>query len=121
MSVEEFIEVCKQIEVICEHYFIAKSQANFLEELKPDLKENEVLILFIFTENYSFVVQDVVQGYHWKNSEATLHLFVAYYLNSNTLVSIFFCVISGKMKHDTTVVHIFMSVFFPKSNKFCQI
>ena len=25
MSVEEFIEVCRQIELICEHHFIAKS------------------------------------------------------------------------------------------------
>ena len=64
MPVEEFIkEVCRQIELICEH-FIARLQANFLKELKSDLKENEVLILLDFADSYSFVVQDAVQGYH---------------------------------------------------------
>ena len=37
--VEEFIEeVCRQIELICEHHFIAKSHANFLKQLKSDFK-----------------------------------------------------------------------------------
>ena len=67
MSVEEFIEVCRQIELICEHHFIAKSQANFLKELKSDLKENEVLLPLVFAENYSFVVHNAVQEYHWNN------------------------------------------------------
>ena len=65
MPVEEFIkEVCRQIELICEHHFIARLQANFLKELKSYLKENEVLILLDFADSYSFVVQDAVQGYH---------------------------------------------------------
>ena len=52
ISVEEFIEeVCRQIDLIREHHFTAKLQANFLKELKSDLKEN-----------CSFVVQDAVQG-----------------------------------------------------------
>ena len=67
MSVEEFIEVCRQIELTCEHHFIAKSQANFLKELKSDLKENEVLLPLVFAENYSFVVHNAVQEYHWNN------------------------------------------------------
>ena len=67
MSVEEFIEVCRQIELICEHHFNAKSQANFLKELKSDLKENEVLLPLVFAENYSFVVHNAVQEYHWNN------------------------------------------------------
>ena len=91
ISAEEFIgEICRQTEVIRKHHFIAKSQPNFLKELKSGLKENEVLILLDFAEKYSFAVQDTVQGYHWNNSEAILHHFVAYYLNCNTLVSKFF-------------------------------
>ena len=118
MSAEEFIvEICRQIEVIRKHHFIAKSQANFLQELKSGLKENEVLILLDFAEKYSFAVQDAVQGYHWNNSQATLHHFVAYHLNCNTLVSKIFCVISDEMKHDTTAVHKFMSVILPQTKR----
>ena len=53
-------------------------------------------------------------GYHWNNSQAILHPFVAYYLNGNTLVSKTFCVISDEMRHDTIAVHKFMSVSLPQ-------
>jgi hypothetical protein len=32
-----------------------------------------------FAENYSFIVKDAAQGFHWENSQATLHPFLAYY------------------------------------------
>ena len=37
--------------------------------------------LQIFRKNYSFVLQDAAQGFHWNNSQATLHPFIAYYLH----------------------------------------
>ena len=55
-----------------------------------------------------------MQWYHWNNSQATLHPFIAHYLNSNTLVSKFFCVISDEMKHYNTAVHEFMSIILPQ-------
>ena len=65
-------------------------------------------------QKISFVVQDAVQEYHWNNNQATLHPFVTYYLNSNTLVPKIFCVISdNRMKHNTTSVHKFMTVILP--------
>ena len=30
------------------------------------------------SENYSFVLQDAAQGYHWNNAQGTLHPLVAY-------------------------------------------
>ena len=38
---------------------------------KENLKRNEALVILDFAENYSFVVQDAVQGFHWNNSHAT--------------------------------------------------
>ena len=35
--------------------------------------------LLYFAENYSFIVQDAVQGHHWNNSQATLHPFAVYF------------------------------------------
>ena len=55
MSVEEFTEeVCRQIELVHEHHFIAKSQANFLKELitclikprPPTAKKNFLQVFF---------------------------------------------------------------------------
>ena len=67
------------LQLFAAHHFITKPQGNFLKDLKEELKENELKILLDFTENYSFIVQNAVQGYHWNNSQATLHLIIAYY------------------------------------------
>ena len=33
-----------------------------------------------FAENFTFVMQDEVQLYHWNNAQATIHPFVWYWL-----------------------------------------
>ena len=38
-----------------------------------------------FSENYSFVLQDAAKSFHWNNSQATIHPFVAYYMKSGEL------------------------------------
>ena len=40
-------------------------------DLKEELKENELIILLDFAENYTFIVQDDVQAYHWNNSDTS--------------------------------------------------
>ena len=39
----------------------------------------ECIIFLYFAENLSYIVQDLVQGFHWTNSQATLHPFVLYF------------------------------------------
>ena len=61
----------------------------FLDELseltaKNALKFDGCAIVLDFAENYSFVVQDDVQGFHWNNSQVTLHPFVIYFKNLAT-------------------------------------
>ena len=61
-----------------------------------------------FSENYSFVAQDAVQGFYWENSQATLHFFVVYYKLNDVLQNKCYCVISDCMHHDTISVHVFL-------------
>ena len=114
-TIEEFI--VKIVDDVCEvypHHFIAKAQANHLKMAKENLSENELIILLDFTENYSFVVQDAVQGFHWENSQATLHPFVAYFRSSNgDLKHTSICFISDSLKHDQTAVHCFVAKVIP--------
>ena len=71
-----------------------------------------------FAENYSFVVQDAVQGYYWNNSQATLHPLVAYYRKEDgSLGTISFCVVSDCLKHDATAVYAFISVIIAHLKK----
>lgn len=62
-----------------------------------------------FAENYSFILQDEIQGYHWNNGQATIHPFVIYFKKSGTQLAehITFVIISDCLQHDTTSVHLF--------------
>ena len=51
-------------------------------------------------------MQDAAQGFHWDNSQATLHPFVAYY-QKDVLHHTTMCVISDCLKHDIITVHRF--------------
>ena len=35
-----------------------------------------------FAENFTFVMQDEVQLYHWNNGQTTIHPFVCYWLEN---------------------------------------
>ena len=52
---------------LTEHHFIAKSQNQYLKDLKALLKPNECIIILDFADNFSFVVQDTAQAFHWNN------------------------------------------------------
>ena len=56
-----------------------------MKDLKEKFKENELIILLNFAENYSFIMQNDVQGYHRNNSQATLHPIIVYYIESGIL------------------------------------
>jgi len=78
---------CEKLEVLCPHAFIAAQQASFYRDYKSTLASREMLVTVDFSENYSFVLQDAAQGYHWNNSQATIHPFVAYYKDENEKLS----------------------------------
>ena len=69
-------------------------------------------ILLDFAESYSFIVQDAIQGYHWNNSQATLHAIVVYNKKSGILCSKTYCLISDCLNHNTNAVHKFISAVF---------
>ena len=93
------------------HSFIATEQASFYAARKATLKTGEFLVTADFSENYSFVLQDAAQGFHWNNSQATLHPFVAYYLDTEEVRHLSCVVISDCLHHDTVAVHLFQKSF----------
>lgn len=110
MTVEEFVtEIVSKIDKLTVHEYISKHQSRYLTELKSVLSPNECIVLLDFAENYSFIVQDAAQGYHWENTQATLHPFVVYYREDMELKCTSFCCISNHMKHDTVAVYVFQS------------
>ena len=59
-----------------------------------------------FAENFSFIVQDEIQGYHWNNQQCRLHPIVLHYRkeNESDLVPTSICFISDDLKHDVKFV-----------------
>ena len=111
-TIEEYINLLSEkVFELCEHRFISKAQSNFLKYKKETVSQNEALILLDFAENYSFIIQDAVQGFQWENSQATLHPFVVYNRNTNrNRESQSLCVVSDRRKHNQSAVHSFLVV-----------
>lgn len=109
-DVEKFIrKFISNLEKLIPHHFISKEQSKFLKEKKESLEDDELLIQCDFAENYSFIVQNSVQGYHWNNAQATIHPFVIYYkdAHSTSVKHATFIIISNCMAHDSIAVHLF--------------
>ena len=102
----DFIELLiNKIDILTTHSYIAKSQAGYLKKLKNDLKENEVIVLGDIAENYGFIVQDEIQGFHWNTSQCTLHPVVVYYKQNGNLQNHSLRYISDDLNHDVDFVY----------------
>lgn len=101
------------------HFFIAKQQASFYKNIKENLQNDEALIICDFAENYAFVIQNSITGFHWNNDQATIFPIVFYLKKKNdqnasepqkieheTLV-----IISDCKKHDAVAVYVFLKAF----------
>jgi len=109
----EFLEsLSKKIASLVRHHFLAQKQAQYFKELKENLElETEAVVVGDFAENYSFIVQDAAQGFHWENSQCTVHPFVVYFKDhsSQKLCHNSFCFLSDSTNHNTVMVHTFIS------------
>ena len=106
-TVQDFIEILvTQLSKSTTHSFITKSQANSLKQLKVNLQVNKIIVLGDFAENYSFVVQNEIQGKHWNNSQCSLHPIVIYFKSDDELKSHSICFISDDLNHDVNFLHV---------------
>ncbi|CAH0546678.1 unnamed protein product [Brassicogethes aeneus] len=108
--IDEFLdEFTQDLLKLKTHSFISNMQKEFYNETKTNLKFGEALITCDFAENYSFVLQDEVQSYHWTTSQATLHPFVIYYRNEEgELKHLNYVFISDCLIHNTIAFHLFL-------------
>lgn len=95
------------------HSFIANMQKEKYNYIKNNLKSGEALITCDFAENYSFVMQDEVQAYHWNNSQATLHPFAIYFKSDDNIQNLNYVCISESLTHNTVAFHLFLSKLMP--------
>lgn len=91
------------------HDFVSTQQSQYFRNSKDSLKEGEFIVTLDFSENYAFVVQEAVQGFHWNNNQATVHPFVIYYQGQETkkVEHISYVGVSDCLEHDTVAVYMF--------------
>ncbi|GBN27143.1 hypothetical protein AVEN_172052-1 [Araneus ventricosus] len=107
-SADEFVDIfCRDLNVLLRHYFLAKQQSAFMANTKENLSESEVVVVCDFSENYSFVLLDEAQSYHWNSSQATVHLFVVFFTEENTLQHYSSIIISECLEHNNIAIHLF--------------
>ena len=107
-TTEEFVDsFCEKLHTLKRHDFIAQQQSLYLTQRKELLLDNEYIVMTDFAENYSFVLQDAVQGFHWNNAQATVHPFVCYYRRLGVINHVSFVIISDCLNHDTVAVHLY--------------
>lgn len=117
--VDEFVDLLSQEQTkLILHSFIAAEQNKFLSETKNNLLQGELVLICDFAENYSFIVQDSIQSFHWSNNQATIHPFVVYFRNcQNQLEHINFVLVSDILEHNTIAVHLFQKKLMNFLNK----
>lgn len=108
MPIDEFLQdFVEKLLALKKHHFISKAQSNSLKELKQNLSEDVCITLCVYAENFTFVIQDEIQSFHWSNPQATLHPYVFYYKNNDEdkICCKSLCVISDNLDHNTAAVH----------------
>ena len=128
LPTDEFVElVATKFDNLTAHSYIAISQAQYLKTRKESIDDQTAIVLGDFSENFSFVVQDEVQGYHWNKEQCTLHPVVVYTKSSDDLEikTQCFCFISDDLNHDTGFVYAVQTILtkhlkerFPQVNFF---
>lgn len=114
-STDDFVDnLVESIPKFLQHDFIARQQAEFFQTTKKNLEVGQVLVVADFSENYSFLLQNSVQGAYWNNSQATIHPFACYYRsideNVDNIVPLNLIIISDNLTHNTTAVYSFQEV-----------
>ena len=65
LPVLEFIDLLlTELYKLLPYSFIARKQGQYFKERNESLKVGEVLANIEFAENYSYVIQNEIQGYH---------------------------------------------------------
>ena len=114
LDVEDFVDNLTEKYIhLTEHHFIAEHQSKFFKQKKASLRSNEAVIVLDFAENYA------AQGFHWNNSQVTIHPIVIYFKNPDNLELHHhnFAMISDHYVHDTNAVYSFQKIAMKEIQK----
>ena len=116
MSLTDFFkDLQNDMETYTAHAFCASWQPCQLAQLLPNLKQDEVVAVMDFSENYHCMHQNEVQTAYFSPCEVTLHPMMFYYKACNDdgeeiLAKFAIIGISNDPQHDTALMQQFASL-----------
>lgn len=106
LPAKEFVEtLCENLAKLKPHDFIAKQQSAFLRHKKETIQQGEFIVMCDFAENYSFIAQNAIQKFHWRNDQCGIFTIVYYYKNDGVLQHGSIVILSDDLKHNTVAFH----------------
>lgn len=117
-SSKDFVsELSTQLRKLLPHHYIAKNQSEYYQERKRNLQEGEVILQCDFSENYAYVAQDAVQGFHYNNDQCTVHPAIFYYKENGEIKHCSIVLLSECTTHDTAAVYILQQTVISEIKK----
>jgi len=91
-----------QMTAYMRHVFSISHQYRQLRDMRTQLRQNEVLIVIDFSENYLTKYSSEIQSVHFgaSRTQITLHTGVMYYSTANGIQCTSFCTLSSSLRHD---------------------
>lgn len=76
---------CEQLQNLNQHDFVAKKQSAHLNNLKENLRDDEIIAIMDFSENMSFELQDATKTYYFSKDQCNFHPICLYYKENSEL------------------------------------
>lgn len=115
---QEFADSASEL---LKHHFLVKKQKQCFKSLKATIGEGEFIVQRDFSQNYAFVVQNTVSGFHCNNSQATVYTVAIWYRENNSpqpeCQSL--AVISECLSHDPVAVYVFTKIIIKVIKSMC--
>lgn len=102
-------DFCGQLLHLNRHDFIAKKQIEYLNKMKNQLKDDEIIALPDFSENHSFDVQFQIQTYNYGKPGCTIHPICLYYKEGNETKKKSIIIIAESTDHNVSAVYLFQT------------
>jgi hypothetical protein len=84
---------------------VSKQQSAYINWKKNNLLDKKVLVQCDFNENYTFIIQEAAQAFHYNNNQASIHTAVYYYKMNDEVCHDSLAIISDDLTHNTVAVY----------------
>lgn len=107
--VEFMQDFCGKLVNLNVHDFIAKQQSSYFNDLKQNLKDDEIIVLMDFSENIALEFHYATQAYYYAKKLCTIHPIFIYFQRNDVLEHKSIIIIAESLTHTAETVYLFIT------------